>query len=288
MCCRREACLAPSRRRLIAAPIAALTACRLARAFSAASEVSAASAGPPPFAIVKEFAGGSVVATGGRRRRLLQADVQLPLGIVIKTDSATAEFARGVDSVQYVENDVCIKALVSDGEPGAALAWLTAREARPAAPTARHLGRGSHQPASHAHVPAAAAAAAALPGQTFSCLPAPQLSGITLDPEPTASWPGCLAPGNKLAWWGERCGGSNNQVQWSGVYAYNAATGARVANCVKTRPSTGSVSDDTRYWLGSGCAETPAAVPDMPRFVCNDPFKCELQQQACSTQAWLA
>lgn len=101
-------------------PAPCLAAYRLARAFSAASEVSAASAGRPPFSILKEFPGGSIVATGGRRRRLLQSDVQLPMGIVIKTDSATAEFAKGVDSVQYVENDVCIKALVSDGK---SLCW---------------------------------------------------------------------------------------------------------------------------------------------------------------------
>jgi hypothetical protein len=112
------------------------------------------------------------------------------------------------------------------------------------------------------------------PSYEFGCLPASQVSGITIVPIPQASWPGCLVPRSKLAWWGVRCGPSNSQIIWTGVYAYSAITGDPLPGCVKIRdPGDPVLTDDTMYWLGETCGASPAAVPSMPGWICMDPFE---------------
>lgn len=120
--------------------------------------------------------------------------------------------------------------------------------------------------------------AAPPPPPTFSCIPAPMLSGITKQPVDGAAafWPGCTNGTAKLAWWGDKCG-SGNQIQWAGVYAFDGNTGAVLPNCVKTRPAQATPSNDTAYWLGD-CGQQPAAVPSMATQACTEPFTREFVQ----------
>uniref|UniRef100_A0A383W224 Uncharacterized protein n=1 Tax=Tetradesmus obliquus TaxID=3088 RepID=A0A383W224_TETOB len=118
------------------------------------------------------------------------------------------------------------------------------------------------------------------PPSTFSCIPAPMLSGITKQPSEAAAaaWRNCSGSGTKLAWWGEKCGSSGCQSQWSGVYAFDATTGAVLPNCVKSRPQQAAPSNDTLLWLGD-CGVQPGAVPDMPTITCTDEFAATISSQ---------
>jgi hypothetical protein len=91
-------------------------------------------------------------------------------------------------------------------------------------------------------------------------------------PAASASWPGCLTPDTYLAWWGQRCGSSLSQVQWSGVYAFDKSTGLRLPGCVKQLVSGGgALSADVSFWLGA-CGVAPAALPGVSTMVCRDPY----------------
>ncbi|WIA18491.1 hypothetical protein OEZ85_009945 [Tetradesmus obliquus] len=118
------------------------------------------------------------------------------------------------------------------------------------------------------------------PPSTFSCIPAPMLSGITkqLSEAAAAAWRNCSGSGTKLAWWGEKCGSSGYQIQWSGVYAFDATTGAVLPNCVKSRPQQAASWNDTLLWLGD-CGVQPGAVPDMPTITCTDAFAASISSQ---------
>lgn len=91
-----------------------------------------------------------------------------------------------------------------------------------------------------------------------------------------------------LAWYGERCGSSFNQVLWTGVYAFDKTTGARLPNCVKQRPAGGGAGDaQVAFWLG-GCGTTPGALSSVPGRVCADPYICKslsVVQPLCSLAA---
>jgi hypothetical protein len=102
------------------------------------------------------------------------------------------------------------------------------------------------------------------------------LSGVTKQPSEAAAaaWRNCTGSSTKLAWWGEKCGSSGYQIQWSGVYAYNAETVAVLPNCVRTRPNQATLSNETMFWLGE-CGSRPEAVPSMPVIACTDPFMRE-------------
>jgi hypothetical protein len=53
----------------------------------------------------------------------------------------------------------------------------------------------------------------------------------------------------------------------------DAATGAVLPGCIKTRPvqAAAVLSDDIRLWLGD-CGVPPGAVPGMPTITCTDDF----------------
>lgn len=111
--------------------------------------------------------------------------------------------------------------------------------------------------------------------RTFTCLPATMLSSMTLEPVASATWPvsgeACLPSATtKLAWWGHRCGTNLTQVEWQGVYAYNAATGERNPSCVLSRPAAGSVlTPELKAWLGE-CGVAPTVVVEVPTRTCGD------------------
>jgi hypothetical protein len=111
--------------------------------------------------------------------------------------------------------------------------------------------------------------------QRFSCLPATMLSSSIYQPSATAVWEGCLNSNTYLAWYGERCGSSFNQVLWTGVYAFDKTTGARLPNCVKQRPANGDAGDaQVVFWLGA-CGTAPGALSSVPVRVCADPYICK-------------
>eukprot|EP00775_Hariotina_reticulata_P013182 gene13182-13313_t len=208
-----------------------------------------------PVDIIREFRESHPPPPAGNRHRRLQqsdTDSSLPIGLVFRgTDDAAALF-RSVDTVQYVENDQCVKLSqdrtdYDDEEEGGATAVVAG--------------------------PAQAG---------FSCLPAAQVSGIRVHPLRDSFWPNCFVPGSKLAWWGERCGRSDSQILWTGVYAYHHITGERLPNCLKTRPATGPFSEDLEYWLGAGCGQAPGAVPNMPRLFCTEQFVARSDMNTCS------
>eukprot|EP00775_Hariotina_reticulata_P013186 gene13186-13317_t len=129
------------------------------------------------------------------------------------------------------------------------------------------------------------------PSYEFGCLPASQVSGITIMPIPQATWTKCLVTNSKLAWWGVRCGPSNSQIIWTGVYAYSALTGDPLPGCLKIRdPFNPVLTDDIMYWLGEACGSPPAAVPSMPGWICMDPFEADTcaatsaQPEGCPNQ----
>lgn len=107
--------------------------------------------------------------------------------------------------------------------------------------------------------------------EPFSCLPATMLASSIQTPVASATWEGCLTSNTYLAWYGERCGSTFSQVRWTGVYAFDKTTGARLASCVKQRPATGTLSADLKFWLGE-CGVTPAALATVPNRICQDPY----------------
>ena len=107
--------------------------------------------------------------------------------------------------------------------------------------------------------------------EPFSCLPATMLASSIQTPVASATWEGCLTSNTYLAWYGERCGSSFSQVRWTGVYAFDKTTGARLASCIKQRPATGTLSADLKFWLGE-CGVTPPALATVPNRVCQDPY----------------
>lgn len=107
---------------------------------------------------------------------------------------------------------------------------------------------------------------------TYTCLPAPMLSGVSRTPSAPPAWPGCTTKGATVVWWGERCGWDGASILWSGVYVMDSTSGAPLPNCVMLRPVQASLPADTAAWLGSGCGVAPAAAPDLPTRVCGDVF----------------
>lgn len=121
--------------------------------------------------------------------------------------------------------------------------------------------------------------------QRFSCLPATMLSSSIYSPSATAAWEGCLNGNTYLAWYGERCGSGFNQVLWTGVYAFDKSTGARLPSCVKQRPASGGTGDaQVAFWLGA-CGIAPGALSAVPGRVCADPYISDTivpaEQQGC-------
>jgi hypothetical protein len=101
------------------------------------------------------------------------------------------------------------------------------------------------------------------------------LSSSIYQPSATAAWEGCLNGNTYLAWYGERCGSGFNQVLWTGVYAFDKSTGARLPSCVKQRPASGGTGDaQVAFWLGA-CGIAPGALSAVPGRVCADPYICE-------------
>jgi hypothetical protein len=103
------------------------------------------------------------------------------------------------------------------------------------------------------------------------------LSGITKQPSKAAAaaWRNCTGSSTKLAWWGEKCGSSGYQIQWSGVYAFDASTDAVLTDCVIVRPAGPALASKASLWLGE-CGFAPAAVPDMPTLTCSDDWAGEV------------
>ncbi|KAF6256959.1 peptidase S8/S53 domain-containing protein [Scenedesmus sp. NREL 46B-D3] len=81
-------------------------------------------------------------------------------------------------------------------------------------------------------------------------------------------WTNCITSATQLALFGERCGANLASFRWSGLFAYDKATGQQLSNCLYLRARESNATNVRQYF--GDCGAAPTMFAGVPTSVCQE------------------